>query len=170
MKGFDELSDVLHDGDQPHVLRSVYLVGRHGRFENADADADADADAASDFDLQAITLLFDRFSVTLLCDAETDQVELLVDEQVQWPDMVITDISDDLPWGDIVDDHFLARFWRMTNHKGYHDAIQLLFLNVDRDDASQHIIQLEAVASQFYISRLDWGAWHYDPHVHIPDD
>ena len=162
MKGFDELSDALHEGDEPDVLRSVYLVGRHRRFENADAD--------DNYDLQAITLLFDRFSVSLVCSAEFDQVELLVDEQVQWPDMVITDISDELPWEDIVDDHFLARFWRMTNDKGYHDAIQLSFLNVDRDDPSHHIIQLEVAASQFFISRLNWGTWHYDALVHYPDD
>ncbi|MGI9384465.1 MAG: DUF6334 family protein [Methyloligellaceae bacterium] len=162
MKGFEQLSDALHAGEEPNVLRSVYLVVRHSRVE--------DTDPESQFDLQAIALQFDRFSVSMVCEAELDQVELLVDEQVQWPDMVITDISDDLPWEDIIDDHFLGRSWKMTNDMGYNDAIQLTFMSVDRDDPREHIIQFEAVASRFYISRLDWGTWNYDPLVHIPDD
>jgi len=162
MKGFERLSDELHEEGGPDELRRVFLIARDGRVE--------DPNPNTRFDLQAIALRFDRFSCTIVCRAEFDQVEFLVDERLPWPDTVVTENSGDPPWRDVIGGFFFADFWRMTNYKGYEDAVQVKFMSLDRTDTSEHIIQLEAVASGYYISRLDWGLWRYNPTEHFPDD
>ena len=105
-----------------------------------------------------------------MCRAEFDQVELLVDERVPWPDTVITEISADPPWRDVIGAFFFAHFWRLTNYKGYEDVIQLKFMHLDRSDSTEHIIQLEAVASGLNISRLGQRIRRYNPTEHFQDD
>ncbi len=161
MKGFETLSDQLHKGDDAHILRRVSLVRRHGRIEYESGQQAKD--------LQAVAFQFDSFFFNMVCRAEFDQVEVLVDEQIRWPDMVVSDISEKPPWQGIVGEYFLGDFWEMKNHKGYNDAMQIKFMSVDRTCTSEHIFQFEAAASHFYISRVDEAAWSYNPFAHYPD-
>lgn len=147
MKGFETLSDQLHKGDEVHILRRVSPVGRHGRIEGGSGQRPKD--------LQAVGFQFDSFFFNMVCRAEFDQIEVMVDEQARWPD--------------IVGDYFLGDFWEMKNHKGYNDAMQIKFMSVDRTCTDEHIFQFEAAASRFYISRVDEAAWTYDPFAHYPD-
>ena len=162
MKGFDELSDELYKDGDVHVLRRVSVIVRHRRTE--------EAEPAEVEDLQAITFQFDRFFFNMVCGAEFDEVELLVDKQVRWPDLVISNVSDQSPWRDLVDDYFLSDFWLMKNHRGYHDAMQLRFRSVDRTHSSERVFQFEAIASEFFLSRVERDSWHYDAFAHFPDD
>ncbi len=131
MKGFERLSDELHKEGEPDVLRRVSLIVRHGRVEDPDPD--------TRFDLQAITFQFDRFFVNMVCRAEFDQVELLVDEQVRWPDMVISDISDDSPWRDIIGDYFFGHFWKMTNYTTPYSSNSCIWTGATRQNTSSSL-------------------------------
>lgn len=93
-----------------------------------------------------------------------------VNEQVRWPDMVVENTSDEAPWRDIVGDHFLADFWEMRNHKGYHDAMQLKFMSRDRINTSEQVFQFEAAASQFFLSRVEQNYRNYNAFAHYPDE
>lgn len=162
MNGFKELSDELHKGHCLPVLRHVSVIVRHRRLEETYPDRVNN--------LQAIMFQFDQFFFNMVCSAEFDQVEVLVNEQVRWPDMVVENISDESPWRGIVGDHFLADFWEMRNHKGYHDAMQLKFMSRDRINTSEQVLQFEAAASQFFLSRVEQSYKNYNAFAHYPDE
>ncbi len=96
---------------------------------------------------EVLELVFDRGTLRLRCDGDTDEIIVDVAEEASRFD----EISDDEAFAAIIGS-MISQAWKMVNDRGYEDAFQLRFHNpLTR---SENSCQFEVAASAITVARV----------------